>query len=69
MAHESKYPGILEPTTDAESLRQALSLIKEGLEMMQGIRGDPLFRVPTYDEMLEFGIITQEDFNTIVGRG
>lgn len=66
----TRYPGIPEPTTDAESLRQAVSLMREALELMQGLRGanDGRYRMVTYGELEELGLIDAQTRAIMVSR-
>ena len=62
------HPTINEPSPDVHSLRLAVSLIKEAIEIMNGLRGNDIFEtVVTGDDLVELGVITKQDWEILKG--
>lgn len=52
-----KYPAIPEPVSDINSVRTATASLKEGFEILTGIRGSKLSKAITYQDLLDLGLI------------
>jgi hypothetical protein len=64
-----KYPAISDPITNIESLRSTASQLKEGAEIMQGIRGDRTLAAVTWQDLLRLGLITSDQLPKTPSRG
>ena len=52
-----KYPGIPNPSDDPKQHTQVLRVLKEGLEIGQRLRGDPLDSFVRLRELVDLGIV------------
>lgn len=54
----AKYPGIPEPTTTPESLRDTLLAAKQAIEIHTGQRGSKLNAAVSWQDLINLGLIT-----------
>lgn len=57
---ELKYPSVGDPTASSESLRDAVISLKQGYEILTGMRGRKGLSVVTFDDLVRLGLIPKE---------
>ena len=68
MSNKRIQPTIPEPYEDVRSLRASVMALKELVEILAGQRGDPTDAVPTWQDLIDTGIITKSRIPSGVGR-
>ena len=56
----SRKPAIPDPVQDLGSLQAVAGALKEGLEMLQGVRGDVDDAAVTWGDLLRLGIVKKD---------
>lgn len=56
----AKYPSIPDPTLDPSSLRDSLLALKQAFEIHSGQRKTPLVAAPTWQDLVDLGLITSD---------
>jgi hypothetical protein len=56
-----KYPAIPEPDTSPVALRSSILSLKEGQEVLIGVRGDRKFSAVTWSDLVDLGLIKASD--------
>lgn len=56
-----KYPAISEPNTDPVALRAAILSLKEGQEVLVGVRGERKYSAVTWSDLVDLGLIKESD--------
>lgn len=56
-----RYPAIPQPTTNANSLLDTSLALKEGHEILLGVRGQRRYSAVTWDDLVRLGLIKESD--------